>query len=1144
MTGFVAPTDDADTFPSHTEEWGRGGYRTVSDTTERNAIPAGRRKEGMRVYVISNSTEYTLGSGLLDADWAVSKNSTYSLNTLTELSALTSTGYQTGSVFRVSGRSATDDGGGGYFRYDSANSSTHDGSMVVAPLAGPGRFLREWDTEILPQWFGADDTGTSDSASALQAALNFASRPTYGWQSTVGATTATGYTGAFTVKAHGRYRLDSEVKISGGAILEGKPGAMYGEYTGHTLFFVQHGGPGFTINLYDTSEGYRIGGIKHVMMYGYSRTYQANKKAINLVTDRLTFRVADADAPPTLDNVTYRGGNNTCFFFDDQGEYLGSARIASTSSSGGNTTVTLHNGTDCYSSINGTAGGALTINCKVVWPVRVTDEFTSVISAFNDPAMAGQVGVNVKNMRTGAAVGAGNPVLEDIQVWGFHTGFRFGPGIAGSLSPMVGLRSTRHTFAGFSCARPENSGDFIFGDGIYAAGIYAPDFAQTFTSSAAISVTAATPAVFTKTGHGFIAGSLIRFGADTIPTGLTAGTSYYVSATGLTTDTFQVSASIGGSSVATSSTGSGLYIYGNVIDYPSMQFGTYGIYGAPNHSRYDSAVLEFNALANLYTFSTIAPNFKYIYSDGTMRYGIMVGTGYSDYLSPGSSQFSDWLSIGHLEVLQAFSGQPYDNYHSDRVGVYFETTDVTRFAGVAIDQVNFPWAGGVAPKLTHAFDLKHPNYNNRAKIGMLLDSAGFTTWYKTGPGKAPEIDTPNLTAAADIYTGWYNPSLDQHDFAVTGTRVASFTAGNLLLEASTGRPLTLKSTTSGTTPQAVIGTNILVWENTVDSLRFGGWYSDSSSAINLIGSSTHTGTARSSQVVGESMSGTDKSSGDMYIIGNKGTGTGTSGHIFFQTGNTTTTGATLHTPTTKVFIPNQGGIRIIASAADITASSVGHINYVSGSINNLRFYDRGSWQPLSPNSAEQSVASASTMQLEQSTSEKIYVTGTTGIASFGSAQSGLRRFLRFEGALTITNSVSLVCPGGVDIVTESGDTAEAHSFGSGSWRIVSFQRVSGAPLFTLSKVATISVDASATFTFLPASSSTTQVLSAAITAGRTVTLSTASAKNGQSARFTRTAASTGAFNWDIGGLKNLTVGTWCEVVYDGSAWVLLQFGSL
>jgi hypothetical protein len=42
----------------------------------------------------------------------------------------------------------------------------------------------------------------------------------------------------------------------------------------------------------------------------------------------------------------------------------------------------------------------------------------------------------------------------------------------------------------------------------------------------------------------------------------------------------------------------------------------------------------------------------------------------------------------------------------------------------------------------------------------------------------------------------------------------------------------------------------------------------------------------------------------------------------------------------------------------------------------------------------------------------------------------------------------------------------------------------------------------------------------------------------------RTAASTGAFNLDVGGLKNLAVGQWADVEYDGAAWFLSRFGAL
>jgi hypothetical protein len=65
-------------------------------------------------------------------------------------------------------------------------------------------------------------------------------------------------------------------------------------------------------------------------------------------------------------------------------------------------------------------------------------------------------------------------------------------------------------------------------------------------------------------------------------------------------------------------------------------------------------------------------------------------------------------------------------------------------------------------------------------------------------------------------------------------------------------------------------------------------------------------------------------------------------------------------------------------------------------------------------------------------------------------------------------------------------------------------------------------------------------------ADRAVTLPTTGVSNGRTFRIVRRTASTGAFNLNIGTgpLKALATGEWCDVAYDGSAWVLTAFGSL
>ena len=72
----------------------------------------------------------------------------------------------------------------------------------------------------------------------------------------------------------------------------------------------------------------------------------------------------------------------------------------------------------------------------------------------------------------------------------------------------------------------------------------------------------------------------------------------------------------------------------------------------------------------------------------------------------------------------------------------------------------------------------------------------------------------------------------------------------------------------------------------------------------------------------------------------------------------------------------------------------------------------------------------------------------------------------------------------------------------------------------------------------------TQIWATTLTADRAVTLSTTGAIAGAKFRIVRTA--TGAFNLNVGTgpLKALGIGTWCDVEYNGSAWVLTAYGAL
>lgn len=96
-----------------------------------------------------------------------------------------------------------------------------------------------------------------------------------------------------------------------------------------------------------------------------------------------------------------------------------------------------------------------------------------------------------------------------------------------------------------------------------------------------------------------------------------------------------------------------------------------------------------------------------------------------------------------------------------------------------------------------------------------------------------------------------------------------------------------------------------------------------------------------------------------------------------------------------------------------------------------------------------SIASATTTDLGSVVNPVMSVTGTTTITGLGSsAITGARKYLNFTGILTLThNATSLILPNsGSNITTAVGDTAIAEYLGSGNWRVVVYQRASGAAL--------------------------------------------------------------------------------------------------
>ena len=118
---------------------------------------------------------------------------------------------------------------------------------------------------------------------------------------------------------------------------------------------------------------------------------------------------------------------------------------------------------------------------------------------------------------------------------------------------------------GTSCS--SSSSTLVFNGappGAFSYNNYLPDAGDANTCGNTFTVTTASPAVITKSNHGFVADDQVLFTTTgALPTGLTKYRRYYVRSTGLTTSSFRVSTTSGGSAVNTSGSQSGTHFIAN-----------------------------------------------------------------------------------------------------------------------------------------------------------------------------------------------------------------------------------------------------------------------------------------------------------------------------------------------------------------------------------------------------------------------------------------------------------------------------------------------------------------------------------------------------------------------------------------------------
>lgn len=197
------------------------------------------------------------------------------------------------------------------------------------------------------------------------------------------------------------------------------------------------------------------------------------------------------------------------------------------------------------------------------------------------------------------------------------------------------------------------------------------------------------------------------------------------------------------------------------------------------------------------------------------------------------------------------------------------------------------------------------------------------------------------------------------------------------------------------------------------------------------------------------------------------------------------TGALTLTHGASLVLP--GAQSIVTAAGDFAIFR----GYAAGVVR-LVAYQRADGQPLPTGTA--TIASAATVDLGSVRAQNISVSGTTTVTSFGtSAPVGALKSVTFQGILTLTNGANLILPTGANIVTAAGDSLISRYEGASVWRVVNFQRASGAALVggssagyrqVLQTLYTANADLTTQTPYddtIPTNSEGTQILSQAIT---------------------------------------------------------------
>lgn len=266
-------------------------------------------------------------------------------------------------------------------------------------------------------------------------------------------------------------------------------------------------------------------------------------------------------------------------------------------------------------------------------------------------------------------------------------------------------------------------------------------------------ITSASPGVITINGHGLVANQPVQFHSTKyLPTGLTKGTTYYVVGASITANTFQVSATAGGAAIntpaqtATFTNGSSTITIGanhNLVVGQIIQFSGTNVVNFSNATNYwvvstpgattitvsatpTGAAITAGAVTSNGTL--VSAGNHYCSTVGALPTGVTEGTTYfvlASGLTANDFQFSTTAGGAAVNTSGTVTGAP----------VYNVWTGNNSNNGLAATRSGAVFTMNAAVAIAQAYDIANVNCTIQICQGVHSDSMSIDSPFLTGTGK-------------------------------------------------------------------------------------------------------------------------------------------------------------------------------------------------------------------------------------------------------------------------------------------------------------------------------------------------------------------------------------------------------------------------